>query len=121
MKNLVVTLILLGLFTTGCSTFQFPWVYRLTIQQGNIVSQEMIDKLKPGMSKSQIQFILGNPILEDSLDQDRWNYIYSLQIPGRERLHKELVIYFKDNKLSHFEGDFVPSDVTNARADTGSN
>ncbi|MBT3426135.1 MAG: outer membrane protein assembly factor BamE [Gammaproteobacteria bacterium] len=121
MKNLFATLILLGLFTTGCSTFQFPWVYRLSIQQGNIVSQEMIDKLKPGMSKSQIQFILGNPILEDALDQDRWNYIYSMQIPGRERIHKELVIYFKENRLSHFEGDYVPSKITEAETDTNTN
>jgi len=117
MKNLFATLTLLVLFTTSCSSFQFPWVYRLTIQQGNIVSQEMIDKLKPGMTKSQIQFILGNPILQDSLDQDRWNYIYSLQIPGKDLVQRELVIYFEENRLSHFEGDYIPSENSKSQPD----
>jgi outer membrane protein assembly factor BamE len=110
MKNLAAMLTLLILSTTGCSSFQFPWVYRLSIQQGNIVSQEMIDKLKPGMTKSQIQFILGNPILEDPLVQDRWNYIYTLQIPGQDLIQRELVIYFKENRLSYFKGDYAPSE-----------
>jgi outer membrane protein assembly factor BamE len=92
-------------------------VYRLTIQQGNIVSQEMIDKLKPGMTKSQIQFILGNPILQDSLDQDRWNYIYSLHIPGSDLVQRELVIYFEENRLSHFEGDYIPSENSKSQPD----
>ena len=63
------------LILSACSTLEFPGVYKLTIQQGNIVSQEMVDRLKPGMTRSQVQFVLGNPVLADSFEQDRWNYV----------------------------------------------
>jgi len=65
--NRKVSLLLLLLSLTGCGSIGFPGVYKLTIQQGNIVSQEMIDKLKPGMTRAQIQFVLGNPVLADLL------------------------------------------------------
>ena len=51
------------LLLSACSSLEFPGVYKLTIQQGNIVSQEMVDRLKPGMTRSQVQFVLGNPVL----------------------------------------------------------
>ena len=63
------------LLLSACSSLEFPGVYKLTIQQGNIVSQEMVDRLKPGMTRSQVQFVLGNPVLADSLERDRWNYV----------------------------------------------
>ncbi len=69
----------------------------------------MIDKLKPGMTKSQVRFVLGNPVVDDSLDHQRWDYVYTIQIAGGEIIRKVLSVYFVEDRLSHFEGDFVPT------------
>lgn len=113
-KTLAV-LITLALLT-GCSGFQFPGVHRIDVQQGNIITQEMIDQLRPGMTKSQVRFIMGTPLVSDSFNPQRWDYYYSLQ-PGesREKLQERVTIYFNDNdQLSHFSGDFLPAASTRA-------
>ena len=107
--NRKVSLLLLLLSLTGCGSIGFTGVYKLTIQQGNIVSQEMIDKLKPGMTRAQIQFVLGNPVLADAFDSQRWNYIYTIAYPDQPVIKQELIIVFEDNRLIRFEGDYVPS------------
>ena len=98
------------LLLSACSSLEFPGVYRLTIQQGNIVSQEMVDRLKPGMTRSQVQFVLGNPVLADSFERDRWNYVYTIDIPGQAIIERELIIVFEDDRLLRFEGDYAPSE-----------
>lgn len=94
---------------SSCSTFHFPGVHKITIQQGNVVTQTMIDNLKPGMTRSQVRFVMGNPIIDDPLDQDRWNYFYSIQIAGGDTIRRKLQVYFVDDRLSYFEGDFAPT------------
>lgn len=101
---------------SACSTYEFPGVHRITIQQGNVVTQAMIDKLKPGMTKRQVQFVLGNPVIDDQLNKSRWDYIYTIDVPGFERVQKNLQVFFVDDRLSHFEGDYAPTDVINATA-----
>ncbi|NDG93991.1 MAG: outer membrane protein assembly factor BamE [Gammaproteobacteria bacterium] len=98
------------LLLSACSSLEFPGVYKLTIQQGNIVSQEMVDRLKPGMTRSQVQFVLGNPVLADSFERDRWNYVYTIDIPGQATIERELIIVFEDDRLLRFEGDYTPSE-----------
>ena len=61
MRIVLICLISLSLLGTGCSLPQFPSVHKVDIQQGNIVDQEMIDKLRPGMTKSQVRFVLWHP------------------------------------------------------------
>src|SRR3990170_4201353 len=56
--------------------------YKIDVQQGNVVSQEMLEKLKPGMTKSQVRFALGTPLIADSFHPDRWDYFYSLKKGG---------------------------------------
>ena len=101
---------------SACGSLEFPGVYKLTMQQGNIVSQEMIDRLKPGMTRSQVQFVLGNPVLADSFERDRWNYVYTIDIPGQAIIERELVIVFENDRLLRFEGDYTPSEN---KVDTG--
>ncbi len=103
---------------SGCSTYQFPGVHRITIQQGNVVTQAMIDKLKPGMTKRQVQFVLGNPVIDDQLNSNRWDYVYTIDVPGFERIQQNLQVFFIEDRLSHFEGDFAP---TEARGEASSN
>lgn len=111
MKNLI-SLALVVLLISSCSTFRFPGVHRITVQQGNVVTQQMVDKLKPGMTRRQVQFVLGNPVINDQLDADRWDYVYTIEIPGLEKIHRTLQVYFIDERLSYFEGDYAPSEVT---------
>ena len=105
----VLTLALV-LLIHGCSTLRFPGVHRITVQQGNVISQTMIDKLKPGMTRSQIRFILGNAVVDDSLDRDQRDYVYTIQVAGGEVLRRLLVLQFREDRLSYFEGDYLPSD-----------
>ena len=95
---------------SACGSLEFPGVYKLTIQQGNIVSQEMIDRLKPGMTRSQVHFVLGNPVLADSFERDRWNCVYTIDIPGQASNERVLIIVFENDRLLRFEGDYTPSE-----------
>lgn len=102
----------------GCSQFQFPGIYRVTIQQGNIITQEMVDQLKPGMTKRQVNFILGTPLVIDSFQQDRWDYIYTLKNREGETSEKKFTVYFSDDQLTTFAGDFKPSSESSPPAET---
>jgi outer membrane protein assembly factor BamE len=95
--------ILAMIILAGCS---FPGVYRIDIPQGNIVTQEMVDQLRPGLTKRQVNFILGTPLVRDTFNQDRWDYVYSFQRGGGERVQERLSVFFESNQLIRFEGDF---------------
>ena len=75
-----------------------------------MITQSMIDKLKPGMTRSQVRFVLGNPVIDDPLNRNRWDYVYTVQVGARDPVQKVLQLYFVEERLSHFEGDFVPTD-----------
>lgn len=112
----ITSLLVIALMASlnGCSWFQFPGVYKLTIQQGNIVTQEMVDQLEPGMTKRQVNYVLGTPLIKDSFQQDRWDYYYSLRNSEGETTAKRFTVFFQDEKLSHFVGDFRPGDFQTA-------
>ena len=104
-------IVLLALALTcisACSAVGFPGVYRIDIEQGNIVTEEMIDQLEPGMSRRQVRFILGTPLMEDTFNKDRWDYSYrksnGLDILAETRL----VVIFDGDSLTELRGDYVP-------------
>lgn len=111
MRKFIPLLILTSLacISSGCSTLQFPGVYRVTIEQGNIITQEMVDELKPGMSREQVEFIMGSPLFKDTFNSDRWDYIYSIQRASEPREQYRLSIFFDAESLKYFTGDFVPT------------
>ena len=111
MRKSVVFLVILAAITalSGCSNFQLPGVYRLVIQQGNIVTQDMVDQLQPGMTKRQVNYVLGTPLIMDTFHADRWDYLYTIRDQEGETREQRLTVYFQDDKLSHFEGDLRPS------------
>ena len=78
--------------------------YRPDIQQGNFVSQEMVAQLKPGMSRDQVVFLLGTPLLTDIFHADRWDYSFRLQKGNGEITTSHVTVYFKDSVVSNFEG-----------------
>jgi outer membrane protein assembly factor BamE len=106
----ITVVLLLVAALSACSTFRFPGVHRITIQQGNVVTQQMVDRLKPGMTKSQVKFVLGNAVIDDQLEAGRWDYVYSIQLPSGGVIRKVLSVYFVEERLSHFIGDFIPTD-----------
>ncbi|MGY2168500.1 outer membrane protein assembly factor BamE [Pseudomonas gingeri] len=106
-KLLLTSFTLVGLLAlAGCS---FPGVYKIDIQQGNVVTQDMIDQLRPGMTRKQVRFIMGNPLLTDTFHANRWDYLYSLQPGGGERQQERVSLIFNDNdQLASLSGDFMP-------------
>ena len=102
-------IVLVGYCLIGCSNMQFPGIYRLPIEQGNIITQEMIDQLKPGMSRSQVEYIMGTPLIKDSFNEERWDYVYSLRRGNLKREQKSMTIYFDDDKMTSFSGDYEPT------------
>ena len=111
------TTLLFFLLLGGCQWGVMPRLplgplapYRMDIQQGNVVTQEMIDKVKPGMTRSQVRFALGTPLVVDAFHQDRWDYVYFLQKAGTVVEQRRIAVYFKDDRLSRIEGDVVPVD-----------
>ncbi|WP_210642789.1 MULTISPECIES: outer membrane protein assembly factor BamE [unclassified Pseudomonas] len=106
-KLLLTSFTFVGLLAlAGCS---FPGVYKIDIQQGNVVTQDMIDQLRPGMTRRQVRFIMGNPLLTDTFHADRWDYLYSLQPGGGERQQERISVIFSPNdQLVSLSGDFMP-------------
>jgi outer membrane protein assembly factor BamE len=92
--------------------FKIPRLYRITVQQGNVITQDMVDQLKPGMTRSQVAFIMGEPILRNTFDPDRWDYIYTVYLPGYFEQETRLSLFFQEDVLSYFTGDYAPSDAT---------
>ena len=88
-----------------------PGVYKVDVDQGNIISQEMIDQLRPDMTEQQVQFILGTPLLIDVFHQNRWDYLYSQQPGGEARTQSRISLFFKDDHLIGVQGDFRPSSL----------
>jgi len=102
-------LILLVTGLSGCgNNFGFPGVYRIDVEQGNIVTQEMIDQLKAGMTRRQVRFVLGTPLLEDTFNDDRWDYRYSVR-NGLDTLEENrITVFFEEDELVNVTGSLVP-------------
>ena len=121
-RVLLTVTILSAALLNGCSYFKYPDIHKVVVQQGNVITQKMVDQLKPEMTRSQVRYIFGTPLLTDTFDQDRWDYYYNLKRPGQPESTKRITIYFKDDRLTHFEGDFAPSNITKSTStskDTG--
>jgi len=95
----------------GCETIlsNLPGVYSIDIEQGNIVDQAMVDQLRPNMTKRQVLYIMGSPMLSDTFHEQRWDYLYSNQPGGEARLQKRISLYFSGENLVGVQGDFRPS------------
>jgi outer membrane protein assembly factor BamE len=78
----------------GCA--EFPGVYKIDIEQGNVITQEMIDQLRPDMTKRQVRFIMGAPLVKDTFNQERWDYIHSISRRGNKRDQINLSLFFED-------------------------
>ncbi|MEO5702911.1 MAG: outer membrane protein assembly factor BamE [Gammaproteobacteria bacterium] len=108
-KLLIIILAGATLVLSACSSLSLPGVHKIDIQQGNVITQEMVDKLKPGMDKSQVRFLLGTPPIVDVFHQERWDYVYSFQKGRKLRDQRHISLFFTNEKLARMEGDIVPA------------
>jgi outer membrane protein assembly factor BamE len=106
MKTVIIyTFSFLILLISGCSKDKIPGVYRIDIQQGNDITQEMMSQLKPGMSKSQVAYVMGTPLIIDTFHPDRWDYLYSFHPGNGQREQRRITIYFKQDQLDYLDGN----------------
>ncbi|MBI3546289.1 MAG: outer membrane protein assembly factor BamE [Gammaproteobacteria bacterium] len=103
-SRFLLAVLVLAVLLPGCLH-----VYKLEVQQGNVITQEMIDKLKPGMSRSQVRFVMGNPLVTDLFHADRWDYYYYLR-RSRETAGEaqHLTLFFKNDNLLKVQNDAPP-------------
>lgn len=95
----------------ACSSLpvpQFPGVYKISIAQGNIITQEMIDQLEPGMTRRQVIFVMGSPLVRDPYTQNRWDYVFNFQPGGGVRGQERVTLFFENEQLVSMSGDFEP-------------
>lgn len=106
------SVVCLSLLLAGCSDWSsLPGLraYRIDIQQGNAVTQQMVAKLKPGMTREQVRFALGTPLIVDPFRNDRWDYVYYYDKAGAPREYRHVVVVFKNDRLERLEGDVTPA------------
>lgn len=110
------SIIAIALSLSACSS----WVYRIDIPQGNYLEKKNIDKIQVGMTKEQVKFILGSPVMIDTFDQDTWNYVYRFKSGRSEKLDKQknFSVKFEEDKLVSAEGDFELSENFNTPFNT---
>lgn len=103
-----ILLIVAALTLTACSS----WVYKLDIPQGNFLNQDDVDKLRIEMTKEQVEFVLGSPLIKNPFKVGTWHYVYTRKSGRTDKtLRKELVVVFENDKLLSISGDYkTPED-----------
>ena len=97
-------LLFISIFIAGCSV---PKTYEVVIAQGNLVDQEMIDKLEVGMTESQVKFVMGSPLISDTFYPNRWDYFTSVTQGSETFTEQKITLYFEENKLARWEGEVI--------------
>ncbi len=103
--TLLAPLLLLG----GCSYSDIPFAYEVPVQQGNIITDDMVEELRPGMSRREVRFLLGTPAIDDLFRDDRWDYVHT-DSPGGGGEPDRLTVYFDGDRLERVEGNLAPED-----------
>ncbi|RMG54085.1 MAG: outer membrane protein assembly factor BamE [Gammaproteobacteria bacterium] len=105
----MISTLLLGL--GGCSLDLFT-VYKIDVQQGNALREKGIAQVKKGMTRRQVQFLIGNPLLEDPFHANRWDYVYYYKPGYGEPQRARLTLFFDQGRVSRIEkeGDFIDPD-----------
>ena len=103
-KTLLI--LIFSLFVCGCGFIKKLEPHKIPIQQGNLITQSMVDKLYPGMTTKQVKFVLGTPLIKDTFSRNQWIYYYSLRLGDGRLLKKQLTVHFNNDIFTHVTGDF---------------
>ena len=96
-------ILIVSLAATGCSSLRFPGVYRIDVGQGNLITKEMLDKLRVGMTPRQVEYVMGSPMIADTFHPERWDYIYSLETGKGILVQNQLTLYFENERLAKID------------------
>jgi outer membrane protein assembly factor BamE len=126
-KLRIIIVLTATMLSTGCSTMgdgleavgdvtevipnaldRTSLVYKPTIQQGNVVTQEQINELRPGMTKRQVRFLLGTPMLTDVFHANRWDYAFTLGVGSQPTDRRQVTVFFENDRLTRITGDLRP-------------
>lgn len=108
MRQVLIIMSLLASTLAGCTGKHIPFVYRIDIPQGNVITQEMVDQLQKGMDRQRVAYVMGTSLLVDVFHQDRWDYVYRLK-PGRGKpTERRISLYFENDQLVRITGHVVP-------------
>ena len=103
---------ILGAMLLASSVLLSGCVYRMAVQQGNFLDARQVVQLKEGMTRAQVRFLLGTPMLPDAFDRDRWDYLYTLELgTGDPPVRQRLTVYFTDDKVSRIDNQGAPTEV----------
>ncbi|MFM2348116.1 MAG: hypothetical protein RL654_2869 [Pseudomonadota bacterium] len=101
----------------GCSTVSsdgsllgFITPYRMEVVQGNVVTQDMVAQLRPGLSGDQVRTLLGAPLLNDVFHANRWDYVFTIRRQGTVPQQRRVTVFFENDRVSRFEADAVPTE-----------
>ena len=90
-------------------------VYRMDVQQGNYLEGKAVDQLQVGMTRTQVRYLLGTPMVPDVFNKDRWDYLYYFEHGHLRRpAQRHLVVFFKEDKVTKFDRDNVPESAPEA-------
>lgn len=113
-------ILLLALICAACSNYSanLPSIkpYRMDVQQGNVVTSKMMLQLRPGMTKAQVRFIMGTPLIADSFHANRWDYLYRMQKDGKIVEQRHVILEFENDQLKLVRGDVIPAGAEGAAA-----
>lgn len=89
------------------------WItpYKVDVIQGNFISKEQVERLRPGMTRDEVKGLLGTPLMASLFHGDRWDYVFTLKRQGVEPQSFKYTVFFKDNLLERFEGDTMPTEA----------
>ncbi len=120
MKKLLIIITCFAILClSGCSITEWRLVYKIDVQQGNVITQETVNQLQPGMTRQQVQYVVGSPMVTDVFHQDRWDYLYLME-PGRGKAEREHVsLFFEDDALVRISGTLRPQDDVADEAGAG--
>ncbi|WP_133490177.1 MULTISPECIES: outer membrane protein assembly factor BamE [Alcanivorax] len=104
MPRIIALFAILTTLLAGCSSLRFPGVYRIDIPQGNVVTEDMLSGLQPGMTPEQVRFVLGPPTLTDPFTPNTWYYLLQYQPGNGEMVEQQIVVHFDQGQYSHYDG-----------------
>jgi len=111
-KLLIIITCIASLWLSGCSKSGLHLVHKIDVQQGNVITQEELNLLQPGMTRRQVQYIMGSPMIADVFHQNRWDYIYLMEPGYGEASSEHVTLYFEADMLTRVEGSMHPQDIS---------
>ncbi len=110
MKKLLIIITCFASLSLAACSSRLQLIHKIDVQQGNLVTQEMVNRLEPGMSRAQVQFVMGSPMVVDTFHQERWDYIYRFKPGYGESQHEHVSLYFEDEVLARISGSIPPTE-----------